>query len=276
MDFLANVLKFLDYKITTPTPYGLFHIVSCVLVVLLTVALCVTHKKGDMKRPQLVLTVVAIVVTVLEIYKQINYSFQYSDGIKFDFQWYAFPWQFCSMPMYVGLLASIIRKGKVHDSLCAFLATYSVFAGLSVMAYPNTVFIDTLGVDIQTMVCHGTMIVVGVYLLYSGKVKAELKTILKALPVFGVAVAMAAIMNEIAHLSGLLETETFNMFFISPYCEPSLPVYSLVQNVVPFPLCLVIYIIGFTIAATLVLLVAIAAKRLVANIADRRRHKTNV
>lgn len=263
MKAFEAILKFFDLKMTTPTPYGWFHIMFLVITTLAAIALCITHKKGNTKRPQVVLTAVAIAVTLLEIYKQINYSFSYSDGITFHYQWYAFPWQFCSMPMYVGLLASIIRKGRVHDALCAFLATYAVFAGAAVMLYPTTVFIDVIGINIQTMVCHGSMIVVGVYLLYSEKVKVELKTILRALPVFGVSVIIAAVMNEIAYFTGLLETHTFNMFFISRHCDPSLPVYSLVQNIVPYPWCLFIYIIGFTIAATVILLAAIGVEKII-------------
>jgi hypothetical protein len=97
------------------------------------------------------------------------------------------------------------------------------------------------------------MITVGIYLLGGGYVKAEHKTVLKAIPVFVVCVLLAAVMNEIAYFSGLLETETFNMFFISPHCEPSLPVYSLVHNVVPFPVNLCIYVLGFTVAAFIML-----------------------
>ena len=124
------------------------------------------------------------------------------------------------------------------------------------MLYPSTVFIDTIGINIQTMVCHGTMISIGVYLLYSGHVKIAWKTLLRAVVVFAVLVCMAAIMNEVAYRAGLLETEDFNMFFISPYSAPHLPVYSLVQGVVPFPGCLIIYIAGFTAAAGLILLIA--------------------
>ena len=124
------------------------------------------------------------------------------------------------------------------------------------MLYPSTVFIDTIGINIQTMICHGTMISIGVYLLYSGYVKIQWKTLLRAVIVFAVLVSMAAIMNEIAFRAGLLATEDFNMFFISPHSAPHLPVYSLVQNVVPFPWSLVIYIAGFTVAAGLILLIA--------------------
>jgi len=115
---------------------------------------------------------------------------------------------------------------------------------------------------VQTMICHGSMIAIGIYLLYTGHVKLEHKTILRALPVFAVMLGIAVVMNEIAHSTGLLERETFNMFFVSPYCEPSLPVYSLVQPLVPFPLSLVLYIAGFTAASYIILLLAMAVRTL--------------
>ena len=254
MTFLENVLRILDAEMTKPTLYGWFHILSLVLTVLATVLLCRYGKKCS---PRKVVLTVAVMVALLEVYKQINYSFSYENGITFDYQWYAFPYQFCSTPMYVGLLAGLTRKGRVHHAACAYLATYSVFAGVCVMLYPATVFILTIGVNIQTMICHGSMIVIGVYLLCSGYVKAEHKTILGAMPVFGICVLMAAGMNEIAYRTGLLETDTFDMFFISPYTEPSLPVYSMVQKAVPFPWCLILYILGFSLAAYLILLIAI-------------------
>ena len=123
-------------------------------------------------------------------------------------------------------------------------------------------FVDTIGINIQTMICHGSMIVIGVYLFYSGHVKAEVKTLLKAIPVFAVCVGMAAVMNEIAYVTGLLERETFNMFFISPHCAPSLPVYSSVQNILPFPWCLIVYILAFTLASGIILLSAMLISRL--------------
>ena len=69
-------------------------------------------------------------------------------------------------------------------------------------------------------------------------------------------------MNEIAHATGLLERETFNMFYVSPYCDPSLPVYSNVQAIVPYPWSLVIYIAGFSLAAYIMLLGAMGIRKL--------------
>lgn len=261
MEFLGKLIWLLDAKMEQPEMYGWFHLAFFALSFIVGIMLCLKNKQGDEKFVRKVLLVITGIVILLEVYKQINYSFTYDgQSISFDYQWYAFPFQFCSTPMYIGLLAGLTHKGKVHSALCAYMATFVVFAGLAVMIYPAQVFIDTIGINIQTMVCHGTMITIGIYLLYTGYVKSEHKTVLKAVPVFAVCVSLAMIMNEIAYRSGLLETETFNMFFISPYCAPSLPVYSLVQAVVPYPLNLIIYIAGFSLAAYLVILLSMLSK----------------
>ena len=247
----------------TPTMYGWFHLVWFALSILAGVALCRWNRKPDERFMRKLLLIVSIVVILLEVYKQINYTFIYDgQSIIADYQWYAFPFQFCSTPMYIGLLAGL-TKGKFHSALCAYLGTFSLFAGLCVMFYPATVFISTIGINIQTMICHGSMISLGIYLLYTGYVQATHKTMLKAIPVFIVLVLLAAVMNEIAYASGLLETEEFNMFFISPYCAPSLPVYSLVQAAVPFPWCLFIYVAAFSLASYLILLAVMGIRTLI-------------
>ncbi len=260
--FWSNLLEFLDLKMETPTQFGWFHILSIVLTIAITVLLCKYYKpKEDGKEARNVIFITAVIVTLFEIYKQINYTFSVDNGIiTASFQWYAFPFQFCSTPMYVGLLVALFKKGKIHESLCAYLATFAVFAGAAVTVYPGDVFVSTIGINIQTMVCHCSMIIVGVYLLYTGYVKLEHKTILKALPVFSAAVMIACILNEVAFATGLTANHYFNMFYVSPHLDPHLPVYSLIQPLVPYPISLIIYIAGFTAAAYIILLIGMGIK----------------
>ena len=258
MSFFEKILEIFHARMQRPEPWGWFHLLFWGLSIGAAVLLCVLHKKDKPERIRWVVLTVAIIVLLLEIYKQITYSF--SNGTDFDYQWYAFPFQFCSTPMYIGLLAGIIGKGKVHDALCAYLATYAMFAGLITMTIPNDIYIDIIGINIQTSICHGSMITIAIYLFYTGHVKLQHKTILKAMSVFAGTMGIAMILNEIAFRSGL--QETFNMFYISPHCEPSLLVYKDVQAVVPFPFCTVIYFLGFTLAAYLILLAAIGIGKL--------------
>ncbi|MBR6502515.1 MAG: YwaF family protein [Clostridia bacterium] len=256
MKVIGQIIAFLDSDMTEPTLYGWFHLVFLAATVIAAVLLIKRFKSPTEKTVRKILIIFAAVSLVLEIYKQINFTFSY-DGttINADYQWYAFPFQFCSTPMYVGLLAAIIKSKKIHNALCLYLASFSLFAGVCVMAYPVQVFIGTIGINIQTMICHGSMIAIGVWLLCCDYIKFDKRSILPAASVFGVVILIASIMNEIAYFSGLLESENFNMFYISPHCDPSLPVYSLVQEIIPFPLCLIVYFLAFSIASYLILLI---------------------
>ncbi len=261
MQFIGKIINILDARMTTPTMYGWFHLLFFALTIAGAVYLCKRFHNPSQKTVQKILLTFALTSIFLEVYKQFNYTYSFDGAaITADYQWYAFPFQFCSTTMYIGLLAALISKEKIHNALCAYLATFSLFAGVCVMVYPGQVFISTIGINIQTMICHGSMISIGVFLLGSGYVKLEHRTVCRAIPVFVIMIAMATVMNEIAFWSGLLEYETFNMFFISPHCDPSLPVYSLVQAAVPYPWCMIIYVVGFSLAAYIILLIAMAIK----------------
>lgn len=263
MNFWVGFLNFLQTTMTRPTVFGWYHILWLGITVGLTVLLCTRFRNCSRETVRKVVFGVAVLVALLEIYKQIVFTFSVADGaIVADFQWYAFPWQFCSTPMYVGLLVGVFRKGKVHDALCAYLATYSMFAGLCVMIYPGDVFIETIGVNIQTMICHGSMIVIGAWLLATGYVPMVNRTIGKAACVFASTIAVAIVLNEVTWYTDLTGGETFNMFYISRHWEGTLPVYSQVQKILAYPWCLIVYIAAFTVAAYIMLLAAMGIRHL--------------
>lgn len=265
MNTVVKILEILNVKMTEPHSYGWFHFMWIAIVIVSTVLLC-KFVKGTEKNVFNVVLITTISALVLEAYKQINYTFIVDNGvIVTDYQWYAFPFQFCSTPMYVGLLYCLLYKTNVRHYLAAFLATFSLFGGLVVYIYPEQVFINTIGINIQTMAYHGSMIVVGVWLLYTCYVELKSKTILKAIPVFAGCVLLAVILNEVMVATKIIGDETFNMFYISPYFEGTLPVYCEVQKVVPYPLDLLVYISVFSIAAYLMLLIAMFIKGLVNN-----------
>ena len=263
MSFVEKLIVFLNTSGEKPTVFGMYHIVSLVIIAAIIAALCVFAKNSSKKAVVNTVLFTAVAVIILEIYKQINYTFRMEDGVLItDYQWYAFPFQFCSTPMYVGLLAGIFRKGKLHDALCAYLATFALFAGLAVMIYPGDIYVETVGINFQTTICHGSMIIIAAFLYVTGHVKLEHKTILKAIPVFAVTAGIAMILNEVVYSSGIAQGETFNMFYFSTHYESTLPLYSLVHNAVEAPINIVIYVLGFSLVAYIMLLIAMGVDRL--------------
>ena len=257
--FFERVLAFLDARMTTPTPYDVFHLFWIILVIALCILAIIYGKKCSRTFVNSTLGITSTLLILLETYKQLNFSYTVATD-SWEYQWYAFPFQFCSTPMYVMLIAACIRKGTLHTCLCAYLATYALFAGLVVMIYPGDVFISTIGVNIQTMVHHGAMVVIGVFLYACGIVKAQAKTLLCALPVFLDLSFLALMANIVFHLidGG---AHSFNMFFISPFETPTLVVFDKLFAYLPYPFYLATYVLGFTLAAYFTLLVAMLCTR---------------
>ena len=175
-------------------------------------------------------------------------------GVTWEFQWYAFPFQLCSSQLYLLPFVAFLKDGKIRDSIIAFLATYSLFGGLVVFIYPNDVFVSTIGINIQTMVHHGLQLVLGVFLLVYYRQKINWRFFTSGIIVFVIMCTSAMSLNIVMYHTIMVNTgNTFNMFYFSPYFPCSLPVLGdYIWPNVPYPVFLLTYLIGFTVAAAVV------------------------
>jgi hypothetical protein len=82
---------------------------------------------------------------------------------------------------------------------------------------------------------------------------------------------MAIIMNELAYRGGVLEKNAFNMFYISPHCPSTLPVYSAIQPLVPYLVELLIYFAVFSLAAYVILLIAMGIGAIIRSIIRKEK-----
>ena len=250
---MKGVLDFLNAKMTEPTLYGWYHLLCWGIVIVASIIVVVYRKKFSKKFVNNFLLITGLVFFVLEIYKLVIIS--YDDNGLTKFLWYTFPFQVCSTPMYLSIIAGSLRKGRAYDYITSYLATYSVFAGLAVMILPSTVFVSIIGVNIQTMVVHGGMVIMGIMLLSTKTVKIEWKTLLKGGIVFCLLSLIAILLNVLWHFYGT--SATFNMFFISPWGECDLPIINLVQDNAPYIIFLLSYYIEFVVCSAVVLSIAI-------------------
>lgn len=245
------LIRLFEFNMVKPELYGWFHILCLILTVLLVVVLL--KLKTNEKNIRWILGITSVVVMILEVYKQLYFCTDIGESITFQYRWNIFPWQFCSTPMYIGLLAAVVKKKKTHYRLCCYLCTYALMAGVCVMLYPSSVFTENVLINVQTMVNHGTMVSVGIYLLLCNYVKCEKRTLVEAFKVFSICISIAIVLNEVAFYSGILENHPFNMFYISPHVEGGLPVYGAIQKIIPYPMNLLIYILGFTLGSGIIL-----------------------
>lgn len=259
----------------TPEPYGVFHICFVIISALSCFLLCRFFRSPSDKTIRKILLVYAIVCITLEIYKQISFTFDISgDVIVSNYQWYAFPFQFCSIPMYVSLLAALIPSQKFLHGAISFLATFGVIAGVLVMASPTTVFIDTIGINIQTMIHHGGQITLGIYLLIRGGACKTLGAELGGIGFFLSAVATALLL-DFTVIRFIPEGTTFDMFFLSPYFDTTLPIYVNIEPHVSFPLFVFLYVFPFITVSLLLYACRTAIPRLISEHKERKAVKQN-
>ena len=97
MSFWVRIIELFDMEMTEPSLYGWFHIMFLCITVLATVLLCKFFKEGTEKQVRMIVLTASVIAIFFEVYKQINFTFSVENGIvKGDFQWYAFPFQFCN------------------------------------------------------------------------------------------------------------------------------------------------------------------------------------
>ena len=255
---MAEFLNFLDSRMETPAPYGVFHLCAFGLVILAAALLCVFGKNVKDRAFKRICFIAWIVLVLFETYKQINFSFNYNGGEPYwDYQWYAFPFQLCSAPIYILPFVFLSREGsRVRLSTVAFMATYVLFAGAAVMFYPVSVFITTIGINIQTMVWHGTQVILGSFFLTRYRRQLDMRFFGRGVIVFLIMVCAALALDM---LVPSFTKETFNMYYISPKFPSTLPILSMLygeEPVLPWIVFLLIYLVGFTLAAFLTLLAA--------------------
>ena len=253
--FWEDLYNFLFFEATTPKLFGSFHIISAIILILLTVLAVYKLKDASEATFRKFLLAVWIILVVGEIYRQICFALSLSDGIfVWDYAWYQFPFQLCSSPLYALPFVIFLKEGKLRDGFLCFLSLWSFFGGAAVMIYASDIFIEVVGINIQSIVHHGLQAMVGVLIAVRNGRRMDKQYFLRGLYVYIAFLAVAMTLNLAGYniLRATGHDDTFNMFFISPYFECTLPVLSAIHKATSWWVLLPTYIFGFTAIALLI------------------------
>ena len=252
MNAFEKIIHFLQYEVEVPKLYGTFHIVSLILVLIAAVILATHVNKGGDRAYRTTLFVLWVIIVVFEVMREFVFSMHVSDGVAtWDYAWYIFPFQLCASPLYIFPFAALMPEGRVRRACMMYLSTFALFGGLVVMIYPGDVVTYLLSINIQALLHHGIQLIGGIITIVHNREHHTFKNMYKGVIVFAVLVGIAMVLNVGVH--SYLEAngmgDTFNMFFISPYFPCTLPILASIYPVVPYPVFLLIYLLGFTIIA---------------------------
>lgn len=256
MNWFEKICYALKATMETPTAYGVFHIVSIVVAILATVLLCIFAKDVKDKTFRWIIFIAWLIMVLFEVYKEVIFmSFHVSDAgvVTWSYDWYAFPFQLCSTPLYLLPFVFLLKDCKVRNAVMMFISTFAMFGGLITFIYPGDVFTTVIGQNLQTMVHHGLQIVLGIYIAVYNRKNFNIRNFFGGCIVFVIMLGVAMALNLI--MPQFIPGNTFNMFFISPYFPCTLPILNVIYANAPYAAFLIIYVLGFVLAALLMFLI---------------------
>lgn len=229
-----------------PGAFSWFHILWLAIMVVACVVFGLTvARKHSPKADRIVISIFSLILIGCEVFKQL-FWFEFYEYYRFEI----FPFQFCSVPIYVAFIASVIPWDKVREACYRFLAFYGIIGGLAVMLIPNAVlYTYFIPMSIHSMLWHTVLVVMGVYLIISRGYGRNIREMLTPSAIFLGFVALAIIGNVLVYKLHLgtpacQPGDNLSMFYISPYYPTQLPLLGAVQNV-SYPLFVLCYILLF-------------------------------
>ncbi len=219
MHYLKELVKASHQAVENqPQPYGVFHIAFVVLSLILIVGACFLMRKHSDRTFRAVIFSVGMLLILSEVYKQLYYLWA-AGGEGYD--WHIFPYQLCSVPMYLSVAIGCMKKGRVRDALCEYLATIGLLGGLMAYIEPSGIFNAHYFTLIHSCIWHALLIFLALYILFTGNACRHFKNYRAALVILGFVVLSATALNLIFH-----DMPGFNMCYISPFYNTPLAVFS--------------------------------------------------
>ncbi|MBO6046626.1 MAG: YwaF family protein [Erysipelotrichaceae bacterium] len=207
----------------TPQLYGTIHITMLVLITF--VGYSGYHWCRSKSNNQLVamMHITGALMLLMEIGKQwfcLTYITQGQLSL-----WY-FPWQLCSIAMYLGFLMIFVDEAT-KNTFVIFLSTFSLVGAIGALVYPEDMLRPQILLTLHGFIYHGLMIILSVIAVIL-MCRQQRAPFLPAVILFGVCAAIAEVINIMGHdLWPTLEQP--NMFYISPYMVINRPFFQTIQ-----------------------------------------------
>lgn len=194
--------------------YGWFHISYTILGFLFCGFLSWKLKELEEKKAIKLLFGLGVVLILSEIVKQMFYYFVMMDNA---YSWGDFPFQLCSVPMYLCVLLPFVKSEKTKRSMYSFMCLYNLLGGAISFAEPSGLLLDHWFLTIHALFWHMALVFIGLFILISKRGGITQEDYIGSTKVFLVLCGIAFGLNCFVQY-GL--HEHMNMFFVGPGNSP--------------------------------------------------------
>ncbi len=235
---MYRFLEMTAWQMEKPAAYGMFHLLFLIFGLLACVVLAYLFRKTTEKQNKILLLSVGLILFVGELYKQLFYTYYIGGG---EYQWWIFPFQLCSVPMYFCLVLPFIKNEKIQHALYAFLASYNLLGGFISLFEPSGLSHEYVTLTLHAFLWHLLLVFVGFYLIASKRVDGSLREFKLAFIVFLVLACIAQGINI------LFREQDIKMFYISPYHSTPILVFKEIEATFGWFVNMIVYLFALTL-----------------------------
>ena len=239
---MKEFLEQTAWAMEQPAPYGIFHIAFTLILLALAILGAYLLRNTNDKQNRIVLATVSIVLLIFEVYKILFHIHVESYGWGF---WGVFPFQLCSVPMYLCMFCAICRSEKINSWLYEFMFSVNMFGGIMAFLEPSGIQHPIITLTAHAYIWHMVLIFIGLYLYLSKRVCNERRAYIKGIIVYYIACAVAQSFN-------LIFGDKINCFYISPYVQSPLAVFKDIYAACGWFVNMFLLMLGITIASGII------------------------
>ncbi len=162
-----------------------------------------------MKKTTTVFLYCGVLMFASEVWKQWSLTYMLGGG---HYNWWYFPFQLCSIPMYICLILPWAKSGKIQSVLLTFLMDFGLLAGIFAFFDTSGMHYAYLPLTAHSYLWHFLLIFLGIYAGYTKKADYSRAGFLKSTGIYLACAAVATVCNLVFYHYGAI-----NMFYISPH-----------------------------------------------------------
>lgn len=264
MNLIKNIIDILNISMETPKSYGAFHILFVIIGLIVVATLAYFLRNTNEKQNKIVLLTCSSFLIICEIIKQLDYYLILENP---GYDWWVFPFQLCSVPMYLCFIVAFVKQGVVKNAMYNFLAIFNMFSGAISFVEPSGLLHDNLFLTLHSCTWHMMLIFIGVYLMVTKRAGTSLKDFPQALIVFGIVVLIAQSLNFI------LKDKGVNLFYISPFKRNPIAVFKDIWDILGPWFTMILYISCIALGAFIFFIIKIYLVKLINLIIRNRKTK---
>lgn len=205
---MESLIKSTDWIMAEVKPYSLFHLVFFATGIICILIITNTTSKFDQKKSDMFLFCLGIFLLMTEVYKQLFYYYVIT---PYDYSWWIFPFQMCSIPMYLTIIQYFVKDERIKTCLFDYIFSFALFGGLAAFIEPSGIIHEYWTLTLHSFIWHLVLILMSIHIFRNNNI--SFKSFKNPLLLFLVLLVIALAINFfVVSITG----EYINMFFAGP------------------------------------------------------------